>query len=340
MNNYKRTLVIPIASSQEVLHDLATKFNNKVNINRKRVGDRHYVVAEFVSEKPYAYPLVATVKISRNSDRDHAIDALRRNIVISDMDFGNTITVDWGTFTFTDKGFASVDSGDVNVTVTDPDGASTTVQMEVAVVDEDAAVITAEDTVLAYADIAAWNNNSLVITDNDDDTFTISNAAANGTFAVVYKDDAGDTLGTNTIAGFRTYLQNSGVGGKIGAVVYTFTDNAGNVSTPVTCVVKSKFKPVIKNSPTLNLTHEDFETWTDIVPVATGDAIPPALASSVDASALVVKTYFEANGTTPIADIAGFIAYMTSDGETIGKIKLNLEGADEVVVTVTKAAAV
>ena len=226
------------------------------------------------------------------------------------------------------------------MTVTDPDGASTTVQMEVTVVDEDAAVITAEDTILAYADIATWNNNSLVITDNDDDIFTISNAAANGTFAVVYKDDAGETLDTNTIAGFRTYLQNSGVGGKIGKVVYTFTDNAGNVSTPVTCFVKSKFKPVIKNNTTLNLTHEDFATWTDIVPVATGDAIPPAPASSVDASASVVKTYFQADGITSIADIEGFIEYMTSDEETVGKIKLNLEGADEVVVTVTKAAAV
>ena len=110
MNNYKRTLVIPIASSQEVLHDLATKFNNKVNINRKRVGDRHYVVAEFVSETP-CLSTCCYCKISRNSDRDHAIDAPRRNIVISDMDFGNTITVDWGTFTFTDKGFASVASG-------------------------------------------------------------------------------------------------------------------------------------------------------------------------------------------------------------------------------------
>lgn len=340
MNNYKRTLVIPIASAQEVLHDLATKFNNKVNINRKRVGDRHYVVAEFVSEKPYAYPLIATVKISRNSDRDHAIDALRRNIVISDMDFGNTITVDWGTFTFTANGFASVASGDVNVTVTDPDGASTTIQMEVTVVDEDAAVITAEATDLAYADIAAWDNNSLVITDNNDDAFTISNAADNGTFAVVYKDYVYNTLETNTLAGFRTYLQNGGVGGKIGSAVYTFTDNANNVSTPVTCVVKSKFKPVITNSTTLNLTNEDFASWTDIVPVATGDAIPPALASSVDASALVVKTYFEANGTTPIDDLAGFIAYMTGSTEKVGKIKLNLEGADQVVVTVTKAAAV
>jgi hypothetical protein len=123
------------------------------------------------------------------------------------------------------------------------------------------------------------------------------------------------------------------------SVDVTLTDKDGiAVTETITIHVVDTLKPVITATATVSVAYADIAAWT---PTATAtDNVSDNITSDI------VFTYFEADGTTTIANLAAFRTYLDNSaaGGIVGVIKCNVTDADNNVadtktITVTAGAA-
>ena len=137
-----------------------------------------------------------------------------------------------------------------------------------------------------------------------------------------------------------TYPANTLTKTGVYTATVTLTDYHGTSNaTNVIIHTVDSLKPVITATTPVAVTYANLAAWTGITATATDNV-------SDDISADIVKTYFQADGTTAVADLAAFKTYLDNSaaGGATGKIKLNVSDEDgnaatEVIVTVTSGSA-
>lgn len=324
MAQYLRKIKAPISIFPRIMREIQAKFNTHVNVRYTQYAGEQYGVVSFLSPVPALVLGQSAIAIERRTAAADATAAIKALVYASDLDLKGEITISITNVTLTTSGaYTAV------ATITDRWGGTATLDVDVNVVDTLAPVITATNDSISYAEIASWDNDTMSALDNISEDVTSSVVKA-------YYDADDVVLTTNTLAGFRTYLDNSGAGGVHGHVHYTLTDADGNVATPKSITVTAEYKPVITvTDSTVDLLYADVDTWDNDEMSATGVA-------NEDVTDDVVITYFEADGTTPVATLVAFRTYIKNGtaGGLAGVVKYNYTGATQVSITVTSAAQV
>lgn len=318
MSRYLRKLKAPVSVFQNILHGIAEEHNDAVAIYRK-IQDEPFGIARFISRTPYIAK-VADITVERNATATTITNAIKAVVYATDLDLHGVLTIDLSAVDST-----TADVYSATATITDRFGATDSVTIAVTVADTLAPVIVAADETVAFGDIAAWDND-VEATDNGSDDITSD--------VVITYFQADGTTPIASLANFRTYLANSGAGGVHGHVHYNVEDAAGHAATEVIVTITAEYKPVITvASTTVSLLYADVDTWED------ADNMSATGVAHEDATASVVITYFQANGSTAIADLAAFRTYIKNGnaGGLAGVVKYNLTGATQVSITVTSA---
>lgn len=309
MAHYLRTIEIPVQYQKQVVYALMLK-HYKLDIRHAYDNNGILSIITFHSDMPYLF-IPAPVVVERNSSEAEMLQAIQKQSFISNA---GVITP-----TFAQVVSTTVGTYDASATLTDNNGTSTTVAFKVRVIDSLAPVIEGvENKVIYYGDIATWViPATLGATDNEDDDIT------EDIVTTFYQSNGTTTIAD--LAAFRTYLTNSGAGDIIGHIKFTVADEEDHTAE-LWMTVTAKPRAVIMAPAEMDLAFEEIAEWdNNSMSALNGDL--------EDETTNVVITYFEADGSTPITDLAGFRTYLTNtgSGETVGVVKYALTVANDSV---------
>ncbi len=309
MAQYLRTIEVPVQHQKQVVRALMLK-HYKLDIRHAYDSNGILSIITFHSDMPYLF-IPAPVVVERNSSEAEMLQAIQKQSFMSNA---GVITP-----TLAQVVSTTVGTYDATATLTDNSGTSATVAFKVRVVDSIAPVIEGvENETIYYGDIAAWEiPATLEATDNEDDDIT------EDIVTTFYQSNGTTTVAD--LAAFRTYLTNSGEGGIRGHIKFTVADEEGHTAE-LWITVTANPRAVITAPAEIDLAFEEIAEWdNDSMSALNGDL--------EDETANVVITYFEADGSTPITNLADFRTYLnnTGSGEAVGVVKYALTVTDDSV---------